>query len=164
MDEQWSYIQEFPGYAVSNFGQVANLRRDSLIRPVPNAQGIAMAGFFYRGHHTTRSVPLLVANAFLPKTNPAFNAPIQLNGDRMFCHVRNLMWRPRWFAVVYHQQFSKPEFHDPDADLEIEDTGEQFKGWAEPSVVYGLRYIDIIMSYTNHKGTWPTGQRFIRHN
>jgi hypothetical protein len=123
-----------------------------------------MVGFFKQGQHTTRSLPLLVANAFLPRTKEAFNAPIQLDGDRMQCRVDNLMWRPRWFAVLYHQQFSKDDFYYPDADLEIEDTGEHFKGWAEPSVIYGLRYIDIIVSYTNHKGTWPTGQRFIRHN
>lgn len=164
MRELWKPLEEFSGYAVSNFGEVANLKRDRLIMQRPNHQGIAMVGLLIEGVHTTRSVSLLVADAFLPRPNDIFNSPINLDGDRMNSHVGNLLWRPRWYAVHYHRQFRSEELFDPAPDLELLETGERYRGFLEPCVRYGLRYIDIVMSYTNQKPTFLTGQHYLRHN
>lgn len=164
MRELWKPLDEFSGYAVSNFGDVVNLKRDHIVKPCANHQGIATVGLFANGVHTTRSVSLLVADAFLPRPNDIFNSPINLDGDRMHCHVDNLLWRPRWYAVLYHRQFRSDEFFDSDPELEVVETGERYRGFVEPCVTYGIRYIDIILSYTNNKPTFPTGQHYIRHN
>lgn len=162
MEEEWESLKDFPGYAVSSLGRVMNISRDSLVRPARNNHGIATVGMMVAGRHTTRSIAVLVAETFLPDRHEAFNSPINLNGDRMDCRMHNLLWRPRWFTVQYHQQFYREDFYKRTVVLELVDTGEVFEGWRDPSVTYGLKYLDIIMSYANKQTVFPTGQRFRR--
>jgi hypothetical protein len=160
VQETWAKLDGFSIYEISTFGRVINVHRDMLLTPVPNQEGISKVSLVRDGRTTSRSLAVLVAQTFLPKERVIFNSPINLNGDRMDCHVDNLMWRPRWFAVHYHQQFEREEFHgsrQPIEDLTFE---EKFIGWKDPSIRYGLRYIDIIMSCTNHTPTIITSQRF----
>ena len=159
MQEIWEQIPDLPGYGISNFGRVNNLIRGQILTPVLNKGGILNVGVYVDGRHTTKSVALLVSRAFLPVLNEAFNSPINLDGDRLNCHVDNLMWRPRWFAVFYHRQFSNPSFYQ-ETCLTILETGERFYDFVEPCVRYGLRYVDIILSYSNNIHAWPTKQTF----
>lgn len=163
MQEQWAELSEFDGFAVSNIGRVRNLKRDVILKPSRNGQGIAIVGLHKEGKHTTRSVPLLVAENFVHNERPeVFNAPIQLDGNRMNCHFTNLMWRPRWFAVKYHQQFWNEHFRFSTIPLLLKNTGEIFCGWMDPCVKYGLRYLDIIISYSNNCPVPFTGHYFDR--
>lgn len=109
----------------------------------------------------TRSVALLVAEAFVPRPRDTFNSPIHLDGDRGNCRLVNLTWRPRWFAVKFHQQFRDIRFHHRDIELGIRGTRERFRGWAEPCMKYGLLYTAIINSYRHNDTVFPTGQRFV---
>ncbi len=162
MTERWKHLEEFPGYSISTYGQVANDRRDSILRQNPNMQGIAMVGLMQAGRHTTRSVPLLVANAFVPNPDPKrFNSPIQLNGHRMDSHIDNLLWRPRWFAYKYHIQFSQEGFYYvPKAQILLLDTDERFNELVTPSTKYGLHYKDVMYSYMMGTDVYPTRQHF----
>lgn len=160
MRERWVRLDEFPTYAVSDFGRVANVRRDMLLTPTQNAQGISKIGLVKNGRTTSRSVALLVAEAFVLKPVAFFNSPINLDGDRMNCHALNLLWRPRWYAVQYHGQFDRAEFHNSKVPIENLTEKEQFLGWRDPSIKYGLRYIDIILSCANGVSTPITSQRY----
>jgi hypothetical protein len=108
-----------------------------------------------------RSVPLLVAKAFVPRMHSvAFDTPINLDGNRHNNAAWNLMWRPRWFAVKYNQQFRHPYSH-PIMEL-IEDiaTGEVSNNSFECSMQYGLLEEDLVLSIENRTYVWPTYQEF----
>jgi hypothetical protein len=163
MDIQWSPIPHFEWYLISSAGEVINTRLGDRQLPVhQNQQGIAVVNLGYGSNRSTRSVVLLVAKAFIEPESPAFNAPINLNGDRLDCRIENILWRPRWFARDYHKQFSELEFYRAEVGLEIVQTGERFQGWSQPSIKYGLRYGDIRQSYLNDEFVFPTRHKFRR--
>lgn len=157
--EEWHDLDEFPGYAVSNFGNILNTSRDFLLTPSRNREGILRVNLHKDGHQTSRSIAVLVAKAFVIQEVDWFNAPIHRNGDRMDCHADNLLWRPRWHAVHFHRQFHMPSFHRR-IRLENLKTGERYRLLADPCVQYGLRYVDVIMSYTNHEPAFPIWHEF----
>lgn len=153
----------FPSYAVTREGEVVNVRRDSLVRPRYNQQGILMVGLVNDdGRLTTRSVAVLVAETFIEKPSDRFNVPIHFDGDRANCHVDNLDWRPRPLATKYHQQFSVDFFHESNEPLLLQETGEEFRGLKPPAIRYGLYYINIILSYLNQEPAFPSRYHFVR--
>jgi NUMOD4 motif len=159
--ERWLQLEDFEGYAVSDLGRVCNLRRDAILNPTTNNRGIAKVNLIDNDRRiTTRSVASLVAQAFLEKPSPIFDTPIQLDGDRTNCHVRNLMWRPRWFAVKYHQQFYVERFRFGRRDFIDVDTEEVYEDYIRPCTTFGLIHTGIILSYLNHERVFPTRQRF----
>lgn len=163
--EQWLSVEGFENYAVSNLGAVRNVRRDHLLSPSINRQGIAKVTLFdSEGRATSRSIATLVASAFLERhEKPAFTTPIQLDGDRTNCHIENLMWRPRWFAVDYHRQFYNETFRfrklNPFYDMETE---EVFEDYIKPCTTYGLFWRHVALSFMNdgRETVFPTWQRF----
>jgi hypothetical protein len=161
LQEKWLPIMEFENYAVSNLGRVCNLKRDSLMTITSNNQGIAKVGLQYpSGRLTSRSVAVLVAEAFLKREREAFNSPINRDGDRMNCRADNLLWRPRWFAVKFHRQFLSDVFRGESRPFMEVDTRERFTDFITPCVSYGLYYIDVILSYVNNQQVFPTHQQF----
>src|SRR3954469_2297239 len=111
--EDWAPIQGFPGYSVSTLGRV---RRDSsgrILRIKVNQYGVPYVGLMKEWDQKQRSLALLVARAFIMNTSDIFDTPINLDGDRFNCAVDNLMWRPRWFAVKYNQQFTHGRYERP---------------------------------------------------
>jgi hypothetical protein len=107
-----------------------------------------------------RSVPLLVANAFIPRQFEPYDTPINLNGDRWDNRVENIVWRPRWFAIRYNQQFRNPYMFpilDPVKEVK---TGEIYENSFEAAMKYGLLESDLVLSILNHTVVWPTYQEF----
>lgn len=157
---EWSPIVEFPGYSVSREGQVRNDDTGRIMVLTENQHGITQVGLMKEGKQFKRGVALLVARAFLPAhPHEAFNTPINLDGDRTNNHVDNLMWRPRWFAIMYHRQFhnDKRGFKEPVIDTK---TNEWFPtSWAA-ATKYGLLDREIMMATLNRTYVWPTYQEF----
>lgn len=160
MNEYWAPIENFPGYSVSSGGYIRSDKSDRILSVSPNQYGVYQVGLM-RGriqHH--RSVPLLVAKAFLPYVSGAFDTPINLDGDRENCSVENLAWRPRWFAIKYNQQFRHP-YHQPImrpiVDLK---TGEISNDSFDCAMRYGLLEEDIVLAIVNRTYVWPTYQEF----
>jgi hypothetical protein len=94
------------------------------------------------GRQVTRSVSRIVSEAFVTRKKPwddpeIFNTPIHLDGDRLNCRATNLRWRPRWFAIEYHKQFSYPGFFDG-ASVEVIETGRVFRTIGDLCVHYGI--------------------------
>lgn len=156
----WIPIGKFPGYSVNEEGLVCNEDTGRIMAISQNQHGVAQVGLMRDLIQYKRGVALLVAQAFLdrPRT-PAFNTPINLNGERRDNHVDNLEWRPRWFAILYHRQFyDEPTgFREPIMDIK---TKELFSTSWEAAIKYGLLDNEILIATLNRTYVWPTYQEF----
>ncbi len=103
MTEIWRPIEAFPGYSVSDHGRIRADKSGRILQLNLNQYGLVQVGLMREGVQYHRSVPLLVARAFLEPPFEPFDTPINLDGDRHNNHVDNLVWRPRWFAIRYNQ-------------------------------------------------------------
>lgn len=160
MIEEWRIIPEFQSYSVSSLGRVRNEDTGRYMALAQNQHGIVHVGLCRGKVQFKRSVPLLVARAFLPiPTNPSFDSPIQLDGDRINVAADNLAWRPKWFAVKYHLQFHFPPggFIVPIVEI---GTGETFRNSWEAATKYGLLDREIFLATINRTYVWPTYQEF----
>lgn len=159
--EYWEPIEGFPGYSVSNQGSVRNDQTGKVMALTVNQQGIVMVGMVRDKEQYKRSVTLLVARTFLDDpVNPNFDTPINLDGDRLNNHVDNLMWRPRWFAVRYHQQFhdvSRQGFTVPVVNTA---DGIVYPNAMAAAVEFGLLANDLTRSIVNRTYVFPTYQTF----
>jgi hypothetical protein len=158
---EWKPVENFPGYSVNRLGQV---RRDSsgrLLQVKLTQYGSAYIGMMREWRQCQRSLALLVANHFLPGSTEIFDTPINLNGDRYNCAVDNLMWRPRWFARKYHQQFKHPYSMAINSPIRCRETNEVFPNSLMAAVRYGLLERDVVLSIANNTVTLFTYQRFV---
>lgn len=158
--ETWKEIDHFPDYCVSNYGRVRSNKSGWTLSMNQNQYGVLQVGLMREGRQYHRSVPLLVAKAFIPPVSGPFDTPINLDGNRLNNHVSNLVWRPRWFAVKYNQQFRYPYDNpilSPIMDIK---TGEVSENSFECSKKYGLLEKDLILSILNRTFVWPTYQEF----
>lgn len=165
--EYWREITEFPGYSVSDRGRIRNDLTDHFLVLQVNQTGVPNVGLVKRcaGEPPTqykRSVALLVASTFLPPhEHEQFDTPINLDGNRSNNHIDNLVWRPRWYAVRYFDQFRRRNdrwvINSPIVDSK---TGEQFENSWEAVVKYGLLEQDIYLAMLDRTYVWPTYQVF----
>lgn len=144
--QSWTQVEGFPEWLVSNNGDVLHNWTMRIMTARSNQQGIKMVNLQKEKKIFTRSVALLVAKAYLkPPRNDNYNSVIHLNGDREDCRFENLMWRPRWYAVKYHQMFDDLPYR---LGVHIPRTGEHFTSLREACTTYGLieknTYLDVI--------------------
>ena len=160
MREAWKMIKDFPGYSVSDHGRIRSDRSGRILALSVNQFNVVCVGMMRDGTQYHRSVPLLVANAFIPRPFTPFDTPINMDGDRYNNHVENLTWRPRWFAIRYNQQFENRylyPIHSPIVDIK---TGEVSDNSLECAKRYGLLEKDVVLSIMNRTYAWPTYQEF----
>lgn len=158
--EQWKSVRGFPKYSVSNRGEFRKDKTGLILSLTENQYGVVCVGLMRDGQQYHRSVPLLVAKAFIPHKLGAFDTPINKDGDRYNNHVENLTWRPRWFAVKYNRQFRTPyqnRLHLPIQDMA---TGEVWPDSFECAKEFGLLEEDLVLSIMNRTLVWPTYQQF----
>jgi hypothetical protein len=150
--ERWHELEEFPDYAVSELGEIVNIKSGFPRRTSINQQGIVKISMYKNGRELiTRSVAVIVAEAFCEGQTEFFNTPIHLDGDRLNCRADNLMWRPRWFAVQYHRQFQSPEFHASNVHIYELDSGKEYYSVKEACMDLGLYYNDVYRSYIHER-------------
>lgn len=162
MPEKWVELDEFPDYAVSEYGDVVNMRSDYPRKISINQQGIAKISLYKGKELHTRSVAVMVAEAFVEGQNEIFDTPIHLDGDRRNCRADNLMWRPRWMAIRYHKQFFHAPFHHASVAIQDLDSGAVFNSIKEACMTYGLYHGDVYRSITEGVSVPPTAQEFIQ--
>jgi NUMOD4 motif len=160
MPEQWKTIDRFPRYSVSDLGRVRFDKSGRILRCNENQYGLLQVGLMDEGIQRHRSVPLLVAKAFLPELPGPFDTPINLDGDRHNNQVDNLVWRPRWFAIKYNQQFRYPYENPIEALIMDLKTHEISENSFECAKRYGLLEKDLVVSIMNRTYVWPTYQQF----
>ena len=159
--EEWRDIIEFPGYAVSSRGRVWNTDYDRLKIASTNQAGVLNVLLIKDGLQYRRSVPVMVAKAFLPTPRyKHFTTLIHLDGDRTICNVETLAWRPRWFSIKYHQQFKPGAARGFKCPVEEVQSQEVFDTSWQAATKYGLLDTDILVATMNQTYVFPTGQRF----
>lgn len=157
---RWRELDEFPDYAVNELGEVHNIKTGMPRRTSVNQQGIVKISLYQGRELITRSVAVMVAEAFVDGQTSLFNTPIHLDGDRLNCSAENLMWRPRWFAVQYHRQFLSSEFHATAPALVELTTGVEYDSPKDACMALGLYYNDVYRSYVNETYVAMTRHEF----
>jgi len=150
--EIWVQIDDCPGYAISTYGRVMNTKFERIMQRSRNQWGNVYVRLFVDGRQRSRSVALLVVQTFVEKPpfhDPDFcNTPIHLDGDRENCFVENLEWRPRWYAMEYHDerdnQIIPPYWRDN--PLVIKETGEVFSNVNDLCMTYGVTRVSIMQN------------------
>ena len=161
----WQEIPDFYGYSVSDAGGVRNDRTGRLLSQAITERGVHV-GLSRDRIQYTRMVARLVAEAFLDLPDlsyhrQTFTTPINRDGDRTNNHVNNLLWRPRWFAVKYHQQF-RTNWGQRCLIRDL-NTGDVFYSLIETAKTYGVLASEILMdsmSQERTNGVWPIGHHF----
>lgn len=156
----WEPIVGFPGYSITREGRVRHDKNQRPVRPRYNQYGVPYVGLMRDWQQCSRSLPRLVATMFLAPPTDIFNTPIQLDGDPENCHVDNLMWRPRWYAVKYKRQFEERYDQRIDEPIHAVDKYEQFPNSFEAACRYGLLEKEVVLSIVNNTPAWPTYQEF----
>jgi hypothetical protein len=162
MRVQWAELEEFPDYAVSEHGDITNIKTGSPRKVSVNQQGIPKISLYNdEGKLITRAVSRLIADAFVQRPDAeAFDTPIHLDGDQRNCRADNLLWRPRWFAIKYHKQFRMEEFHAARGTFIELDSEEVYDSIKEICIRNGLYWQDVIKCVTEETFVFPTWQKF----
>ena len=160
MKTRWHELDEFPDYAVSDFGEIVNIKTGMPRRTSINQQGIVKISLYQGRELITRSVAVMVAEAFCEGRTQLFNTPIHLDGDRENCRADNLMWKPRWFAVQYHRQFESPDFHKMDLHIIELNSGREYYSVKDACMDMGLYYQDVYKSYVDGRQIPLTREEF----
>lgn len=156
----WTQVVGFSDYEIHDTGAVRRSKTHRPVAPSINQQGNLYVGLSRDLKQHKRSLALLVAMTYLDRPpNSRFDTPIHLDGDKMNCAADNLMWRPRHFAIKYHQQFhnGRRGFTVPVYEV---NTGETFPTSWEAAIKYGLIDRDILTATINRTVCFPTGQHF----
>lgn len=159
-EDEWVPVEGFPGYSVNPLGQVRKDSTGRLLVTRINQYGVPYVGLMYNGKQHIRSLPRLVATAFIEPKNEHFDTPINLDGDRLNNHVTNLTWRPRRYAVHYVNQFKDPYEFPIETPLRETDTREEFPNSLAAACNYGLLEREVVLSILNNTLAWPTYQQF----
>jgi hypothetical protein len=154
-------IREFPIYSISNRGNVFNNHTGRQMVLSPTLQGDLTVGLMKHGIQYRRSVKLLVAKAFVPGETAIFNTPILLDGNKDNLIATNIVWRPRWFAYEYLDQFrGHPSWYD-DGPIFDEVHKIHYMSIFEAAIMNGLLCKHIQAAIPSGTYVFPTGQKFI---
>lgn len=89
--EEWVELVDFPGYMISNTGQVYSWKTETLLRPRPSGWGYLQVMFWQESRSHTKSIHLLVAHAFVPGWDYTLE-PNHIDGNKQNNHDTNLEW------------------------------------------------------------------------
>jgi hypothetical protein len=159
--EEWVAVEGFPGYSVNTLGQVRKDSTGRVLHTRLNQYGVPYVGLMRNWRQCIRSLPRLVATAFVSRPNDVFDTPINLNGDRTDCRVENLMWRPRWYAIHYVNQFQDRYDNPIDALIRDAETDDEYPNSMAAACANGLLEREVVLSILNRTLTWPTYQQFV---
>lgn len=160
MKEKWKEIPDFPNYSVSNLGNVLNDGTGKIVWPSLTQQGAVKVNLNDGNRQRTRSVKVLVAEAFVAGKEELMDTPIHLDGDQQNNVAINLAWRPRWFAWQYTRQFVvMSDVHNRGPIFDVK-TKQRYSTIFEAAVIHGLLIKDIWRSIHFKKAIFPTYQTF----
>lgn len=156
MSEQWVNLGDlgFTEYSVSDLGRVKRDATERIVKATSNTTGYLQVGLYCKGVRKKIGLNRLVAHAFLlDPVEDHFNVLLHKDGNRINCSAANLIWRPRWFAIKYHQQFEGRDEYQPVDIVREVNSGRMYASVKDVVVEHGLLYIDLLNSMT--AGTSP---------
>lgn len=161
-EELWEEIPGFSNYLISSLGQIFNRRTGNVMVPSQNNHGHTKISLVTdKGTRHTKSVALLVAEAFVEKPNLFCDQVVILNGDLTHVASYNLVWRPRWFAWKYSTQLkSYPPQHYSSARVKNINSGVNYPDILTAAQTEGLLYDDIWRSTYSGSAVYPYNHRF----
>lgn len=168
--ERWEPIPGFPDYLVSDQGRVYNARTESVMAESRTMQGDLKVTLSRQGERTTRSVRVLVAEAFVapPPVAPSYHKSarpdtvIVLDNNQDNVASYNLAWRPRWFAHKYARQFKlEHPSHYLNRPIENATTETVYSCVIEAALSEGLLFDDVFKSATTGMSVYPNYHNFI---
>lgn len=160
MEMDWVTIPEFPNYLVSSNGDVVNASSGRWLAQSLTQEGVPKVGMVQGTRQYTRSVGVLVAEAFVHGRDDVSDTVVHLDGDRQNNRSYNLVWRPRWFACAYTTQFADVSESSRIGPLRDIRSGQRYNDVFECAIVHGLLMADIRKSLVMGKAVFPTLQHF----
>lgn len=160
--ERWVDVPEFPDYEVSDYGNVFSKRANQPMMLSWNGRGTVKVNFSHEGILYTRSVRVLVAQAFVA-VNTADDSSrddlevINIDGDQTNNHYTNLAWRPHWFAWKYTHQFHDGIPSEYNVGLLNTQTGEVFDSVMKAGVADAVIWEYVYNSAITGRPVYPTG-------
>jgi hypothetical protein len=159
--EEWYIIEDFPNYEVSSTGLVLNSNTDRVMKTSKTLTGVVKVGLMgFDGKQHTRSVKVLVAEAFVGGCDDINNTPIHLDLDQNNCRADNLVWRPRWYTGRYARQFQNVPRSFLNEPIVEETTNTQYASIYEAAITLGLLMGSIVEALHNGAPCFPTHYRF----
>ena len=160
--EKWRTIIEFPKYEISDQGNIYHTERNIVMRTSQTAHGNTKITLTdYEGNRYTRSVALLVADAFVVPPNFMCDQVIALDGNLSNVAASNLAWRPRWFAWKYIRQLREPQpnhYYNLTVRNIIDE--EDYESIIEAGITEGLLFENIWQSTYRGNEVFPSGSIF----
>ena len=162
MSERWVDVPEFPDYEVSDHGNVFSKRSNQPLALSWNGRGSVKVNFSQEGVLHTRSVRVLVAEAFVALPTDQYSLSVDLDvinidGNQANNHYQNLAWRPHWFAWKYTRQFhqgGKPEYN---VYLLNTQTGALYNSVMDAGIDDGVLWEYVYQSAIEGRPVYPTG-------
>lgn len=160
LEELWKNIPDFSNYDVSNLGRIYNRQSDTIMRTSLTNHGhvkISLVSEWDKRRYT-RSVGLLVAEAFVRRPNAMCDSLIELDGNLSNVSASNLAWRPKGFAWSYAHQLKvkQPIYFNNLPVCNITD-GVEYKSIIDAGMNEGLLFQDIWESTYSGRRVYPTG-------
>jgi hypothetical protein len=176
IDEEAIDIEGFPAYDITNWGRVLNLRTKRSMVLSPTMNGDLTVGLTREGHQYRYSVKGLVAKAFcnfeylsdrgvvgrafISNETELFNTPVLLDGDKYNLYFENIVWRPRWFAWRYTNQFTDLIPWYQFGPIQEVGTNNVYDSYMDAAIDNGVLCVDIRESIYNSRLIFPTWQKF----
>lgn len=155
--EIYTRIRDYPNYAVSNFGNVLNIRRQLFLRQYQNGKGYNTVGLCKNGKEKKYHIHRLIAEHFIP--NPD-NLPVidHIDGNRTNNEISNLRW-------ATHQTNSQNRKKAKNTSSEFKGIGfdKKYNKWVSRiSINYKTNFIGIYS--TEIEAAFAYNEYLIKHN
>lgn len=162
MSERWVDIPGFPEYEISDHGRVYSKYSGHDLSLSMNTRGHIKVNLSLEGEIHTRSVRVLVANAFVEvpdrlRIETHDLDVINLDGNPENNNWENLAWRPRWFSWKYTRQFNQPVPAEYNVNLLNTLTGEVFTSVMDAGVAHGELWEYVYASAIDGRPVYPSG-------
>lgn len=160
--ETWAQIPEFPAYSISSLGQIYSHKRETVIFPSKNNHGDIRIMLYNDYGRYTRSVSVLVGQAFVPKPDMLCDTAVLLDGNKENVSAANVVWRPRWFAWKYARQLRSAPYPRHYVNLSVMnlDTGREYPSVLSAGMAEGLLFEQIWRSTFSDAVCYPSRHHF----
>lgn len=158
----WYTLPDFPDYEINQYGAIYNNRTGSLMRVSPTNHGHQKISLLGRdGIRHTRSVAVLVADAFVDRPSPMCDHVIVKDGNLSNVSASNLAWRPRGFSWEYtHQLKVQQPLHYCNLRVTNLMANVEYTSIVHAGMVEGLLFKDIWRSTYSGSHVYPYGHVF----